>query len=218
MSQVNNSETRSYTSTVRAEQAEVTRRRVVVAAASLFRSDGYAATSVAAIARRADVSLQTVYNTFGSKAALLKRAYDVEIVGDDDPVPLADRPDVSALRVEPDAATLLRGYASLGRRVAERVGPLALQISAGAAAGDADLVLMRDTTDAERLHGAQMVARRVAEIGALEPGLTVEDARDIIWALNSIEVWHLLTELRGWSGERYARWVGDQMVAAVVNH
>lgn len=217
MSQVNIPETRSYTSTVRAEHAEATRRRVGAAAALLFRSDGYAATSMAAIARQADVSLQTVYNNFGSKAALLKGAYDVAIVGDNDPVPLAERPDVRALRAEPDAATLLRGYASLGRRVAERVGPLALQISAGAVAGDVDLVLMRDTTDAERLHGSEMVARRVAEIGALAPGLTVEAARDMIWTLNSIEVWHLLTALRGWSGERYAQWVGDQMVAAVVS-
>lgn len=216
MSQANSSGTRRYSSAVRTEQADATRRRVVRAASVLFRDEGYGATSVAAVARAAGVSGQTVYNVFGSKAALLKAAYDVAVVGDDDPLPLAERPDVKALYTEPDAAAFLRGYASLGRQVAERVGPLALQISAGAAAGDPDLAVLRDTTDAERLVGTGMVAARVADLGRLAPGLGVEAARDAIWTLNSIEVWHLLTGLRGWSGDRYAAWVGDQMVAAVI--
>jgi AcrR family transcriptional regulator len=216
MSQAKSSAIRSYASEVRAEQAEATRRRVVRAASVLFRDEGYAATSVAAVARAAGVSGQTVYNVFGSKAALLKAAYDVAVVGDDDPLPLAERPDVKALYAETDAATFLRGYASLGRGVLDRIGPLALQISAGAAAGDPDLVVLRDTTDAERLVGTRMVAQRVADLNGLAPGVSVEAARDAIWTLNSIEVWHLLTALRGWSGDEYATWVGDQMVAAVI--
>lgn len=216
MSQAKSSATRSYASEVRAEQAEATRRRVVRAASVLFRDEGYAATSVAAVARAARVSGQTVYNVFGSKAALLKAAYDVAVVGDDDPLPLAERPDVKALYAQTDAATFLRGYASLGRGVLDRIGPLALQISAGAAAGDPDLVVLRDTTDAERLVGTGMVAQRVADLNGLAPGVSVEAARDAIWTLNSIEVWHLLTALRGWSGDEYATWVGDQMVAAVI--
>ncbi|WP_377640517.1 TetR family transcriptional regulator [Oryzobacter terrae] len=216
MSQAKKSATRSYTSAVRSEQADATRSRVVAVADALFRADGYAATSVAAVARAAGVSSQTVYNVFGTKAALLKAAYDVAVVGDDEPVPLAERPDVRALYAEPDAAVFLRGYAAFGRHVAERVGPLALQISAGAASGDADLLRLRDTTNAERLVGAGMVAQRVADLGALAPGLGVDGARDRIWTLNSIEVWHLLTALRGWSGDEYAAWVGDAMVAAAL--
>lgn len=216
MSQAKKRTTRSYASAVRSEQADATRIRVVRAADARFRSDGYAATSVAAVARDAGVSGQTVYNVFGSKAALLKAAYDVAVVGDEDPVPLAERTDVRALYAEPDAAVFLRGYAAFGRHVAERTGPLALQISAGASSGDPDLVRLRDTTNAERLVGAGMVARRVADLGVLAPGLTVASARDRIWTLNSVEVWHLLTGLRGWSGGEYAGWVGDAMVAAVL--
>lgn len=216
MSQAKRPTTRSYTSAVRTEQADATRSRVVRAADARFRTDGYAATSVAAVARDAGVSGQTVYNVFGTKAALLKAAYDVAVVGDEAPVPLAERPDVRAMYAEPDAAVFLRAYAAFGRHVAERIGPLALQISAGASAGDADLAELRDATNAERLVGAGMVARRVADLGALAPGLTVEAARDRIWTLNSIEVWHLLTGLRGWSGDAYAAWVGDAMVAATV--
>lgn len=216
MSQAKSEPGRAYTSALRADQAEQTRRRVVRAASVLFDRDGYAATSVTAVAREAGVSGQTVYNVFGTKAALLKAAYDVAIVGDDEAVPLAERPDVKELYATTDAAAFLRGYAALGREVAERVGSLALQVNAGASAGDPDLVALREQTDAERLVGTGMVAQRVADLGGLAPGLTVEAARDRIWTLNSIEVWHLLTGRRGWSGAEYARWVGDQMVAAVI--
>lgn len=212
MSQAN----RPYASALRDEQALLTRRRVVHAAAARFHSDGYAATTVAAVARDAAVSSQTVYNAFGTKAALLKAAYDVTLAGDDDPVPLAERPEVQALYAEQDAAAFLHGYAALGRTVLERVGPLMLQITAGADAGEPDLVRLRDTTDAERLAGTSMVVEKVAGLDALAPGLDRDVARDRIWTLNSVQVWHLLTSARGWSGEDYGAWIGEAMCAAVL--
>ncbi len=213
MSQTNK---RAYASTVRDEQAAATRARVVGAAAELFVRDGYPASTVAGIARHAGVSGQTVYNAFGTKAALLKAAYDVAVAGHGDAVPLAERPDVLALYEETDAATFLRGYAALGRRLIDQVGPLALLIGAGAAAGEPDLVDLRATTDQERAAGTLMVVRRVDDLGALAPGVTLERARDRIWTLNSVEVWHLLTNGRGWSGDDYQEWIGEAMCAAVL--
>jgi hypothetical protein len=91
-----------------------------------------------------------------------------------------------------------------------------LQVAAGAAAGEPDLVALRDTTNRERLTGTLMVARRLAELDALAPGLSVERARDRIWTLNSVEVWHLLTGVRRWTGDAYAGWIGDAMCAATL--
>ena len=121
-----------------------------------------------------------------------------------------------ALYAEPDAATFLRGYARLGRQVADRVGPLMLLIISGAGAGDPDLVALRETTNTERLRGTAMVAQRVADLEALAPGRTLTGARDRIWTLNSIEVWHLLTGTLGWSGEAYQEWIGNAMCAATL--
>lgn len=207
---------RPYRAGLRAEQAAATRTRVALAAADLFARDGYAATAVADVARAADVSAQTVYNAFGSKAALLKAAYDLTLAGDDQDLPLAERPEVRALYAQTDAAAFLRGYADLGRSLLERLAPLVLQVHAGAAAGDPDLVDLVATTGAERLVGTGMVVRRVAELGVLRPDLTADQARDRIWTLNSVEVWHLLVDLRGWTPGAYADWVGDQMCAAVL--
>jgi AcrR family transcriptional regulator len=204
------------TGSLRAEQARLTRQRIAETAARLFVRDGYAATAITGVARDAGVSVQTVYNTFSTKAGLLKAAYDITLAGDADPVPLAERPEVKALYAEPDAAKMLMGYAALGRRLLDRLGPLLLQISAGAAAGEQDLVDHRKVTDQERLRGTAMVARRLEELGALDASVGVEAARDRIWTLNSLEVWHLLTGTLRWDGDAYQEWIGEAMCAATL--
>lgn len=208
---------RRYTSPRREEQARATRAAVLAAAAELFTEHGYAATSMAAVAARAGVSAQTVYNAASSKPQLLKAAYDVALAGDDEPIPMADRPEVRRLYALTDPAALLRGYAEMGRQLLERVGPLMLQLANGAAAGDPDLVEHVRVTDAERAAGTLMVARRVEELGGLAPGLPVEVARDRIWTLNSVQVWHLLVAGRGWTADEYSAWIGDAMCAAVLS-
>ena len=207
---------RRYVSPVRARQAHATRRAILDAAARLFVDPGYAATSVAAVARAAGVSTQTVYNAFATKPALLKAAYDVTLAGDDSDVPFAERPEVKATYEVTDPREFLRAYAALGRTVLDRVGSLSLQVAAGAAAGDPDLVALQRNIDEERAAGTLMVARRAAELGNLAPGLTVERARDRIWTLNSVQVWHLLTVGRGWSGDEYEEWIGSAMCDAVL--
>ena len=89
--------TRTYSSTLRADQARQTRRRIVDAAAELFAEYGYARTTIDAIATAAGVSRKTVFDSVGGKAQLMKLAYDFAIVGDDEPVPLADRPEIGML-------------------------------------------------------------------------------------------------------------------------
>lgn len=210
------SRTRSYRSTVREESARRTRQLVADAARELFLSDGYAETSVAAVARAAGVSTQTVYNVFGTKADLLKHLYDVTLVGDDEPIPFAERPEVAELYARTDAREFLAGYAAVGQVLLERLGPLMRAITAGAAGGNPDLVAHLDKIAGERLAGATMVARRVEELGGLRPDVSVEEARDAIWLLNSLEVWQLLTVSRGWSPERYVTWLGRAMADAVV--
>ncbi|PVZ03427.1 TetR/AcrR family transcriptional regulator [Actinomycetospora cinnamomea] len=209
-------ERRRYDTSSREHQAALTRRQIARVAVAQFVERGYATTSVASIARAAGVSAQTVYNGFGTKAALLKEGYDLALAGDDADVPLAERPEVRALYAEPEPAAFLHGYARLGRALLDRMGALAVQIGAGALAGDPDLVELRATTDQERLVGTGMVVRRLVELGALSPGLDQDVARDRLWALNSTELWHLLTVTRGWSGEQYEQWVGQAMCDAVL--
>lgn len=212
-----NSGKRPYESPARERQARATRAEILTVAAALFAAHGYQRTSVAAVAEAAGVTAQTVYNAVGSKQALLKAAYDRTLAGDDEPVSLAERPEVRSMYQLEDAGQLLYAYARLGRQVLERVGPLMLQIAAGAAAGEPDLVAHQQVTDHERLIGTGMVVQRVLDLGVLAPGLALEVARDRIWTLNSAQVWGLLTRTRGWSGESYEQWIGEAMGAAVLD-
>ena len=82
---------RDYHSPVRAAQVELSRGRVLTAARELFLTQGYVATSVAAIAARAGVVRETVYKLFGTKAGLLKRLYDVTVAGDPEETPIERR-------------------------------------------------------------------------------------------------------------------------------
>jgi AcrR family transcriptional regulator len=207
---------RGYDSPLRREQARQTQRRVVDAAYRLFLERGYAATTMNAVAAEAGVSAQTVYKAFGTKAALVKRVVDVTLVGDDEPVPLAEREDVSAAYDELDPRRFLAWYADLGRTLMERLAPLLAVVMGGARAGEAELVELVATMNGERLQGTLMAARRLDELGALRPDLSVEAARDLIWTLNSFEVWDLLVVHRGWTPKAYSAWVGRAMADAVV--
>lgn len=207
---------RSYSSPLREEQARRTQRRILDAALRLFLDEGYTATTIAAIATAAGVSAQTVYKTFGTKSALVKRLHDVTLAGDDEPIPMADRPELIAVREETDPRRMLLAYAHVGRLMLERIGPLLRVLFAGAWAGDPELRAYLDTVNGERLIGTGMAARRLAAQGALRDGVSEERARDAIWTLNSVEVWSLLTEVRGWSGVEYEEWVGRAMADAVL--
>src|SRR6476620_11263915 len=89
---------RAYRSSARAASAGATRVAIIEAAARLFVERGYGAVSIDDVAADADVARATVFNAVGGKAALLRAAYDVAIVGDDEPVPLPDRPSARPVR------------------------------------------------------------------------------------------------------------------------
>src|ERR1700735_929850 len=93
---------RSYDASGRRAQAQARRLAVVLAARDLFERDGFRPTTIAAIAERAGVSAESVYKSFGTKVAVAKAVFDLVIAGDEEPVPVAQRPAMQAVRVDPD--------------------------------------------------------------------------------------------------------------------
>ena len=207
---------RAYESPLRREQARATERRILEATYRLLVGQGYGATTMSAVAREAGVSTPTVYKVVGSKPALVKRVYDVTLVGDDEPVPFAERPEVRAAYAEEDPRRFLAAYARLARTLSERLGALLAALVAGARSGEPELVEFVATINGERLIGATMVADRLDELGALRPDLGVERARDLVWTLNSTEVWELLVRQRGWSPAEWEAWLARALADAVL--
>jgi AcrR family transcriptional regulator len=198
---------RPYRSPLRSAQAGQTRRSIIDAATLLFVRDGYGATSIEAIAEAADVSRATVFTACGSKAGLLKTAYDVALVGDDVDVPLPLRPQSIAIRAEPDPRRYLERYAGLIVELGGRVAAIYEAIR-GAASADPDIRPVWDKIQGERRIGAAHVVADTASKGPLGAGLDLEAAADLVWVLVDPGLFHMLINGRGWSSEQYSEWLG----------
>jgi AcrR family transcriptional regulator len=138
---------------LRAEQTALTRRRILDAAGRIFAERGHLGTTLTAVAQAAGTSVQTVYNVIGGKPLLLKAVYDITLAGDDEPVPLAQRPIFQAVINASTARECLGHYAGTARQLFERTLPLATMALAQAATGDPDLREFADTIEAERAPG-----------------------------------------------------------------
>lgn len=202
---------RPYERAVRQARTRHTRAAVVEAARSLFVERGYGATTVEAIGDRSDTPQATVYRLFSSKLGILKALLDVSIGGDDEDVSMVDRPQVRALISDEDPKDQLAGFAALLRDVMARVGSVH-RILADAARSDRDAASLLAEVARQRHEGQRRIARSLARSGALRPGIREQDAADVIHALASPEVYGLLVFDRGWSGERYEKWLRSILV------
>ncbi len=192
-------------------RTRLARAAVVDAARHLFLERGYGATTVEAISERADVPAATVYRLFSSKLGILKSLLDVSIVGDDEAVPMAQRPHVRALLASEDPGEQLAGFVTVSADVNARVAPV-YRILVGAAASDADAAALLATLTTQRQQGQRLIARALARAGALRPGLREREAADVIHALLSPELYRLLVVDRGWKAERYRTWLTNLLV------
>ncbi len=206
---------RTYRSPARAESARQTRRRVVEAARALFEARGYAGTTIDAVAEAAGVSRRTVFLSVGSKAELLKTAWDWGVVGDDEPVPMAERPHILAMREITDPEALVRLWVEQVLGVADRLAPLEAVLNRAVDA-DAEAAALRARIDLERRGDARMFVTHLAEVGGLRSGLAVDEAADICWILmNPLLQARLRTEC-GWARATVADWLTRMATASLL--
>lgn len=187
-------------------RTRLARRAVVGAAGELFVERGYAATTVEAISERSDIPGATVYRLFASKLGILKALLDVSVAGDDEAVPLAQRPEVRRLEAETDARAQLAGFARICRQINVRTGSL-FRVLIGAAGTDPEAGALLAGQNRQRQQGQSQIVRMLARAGALRPGLKEREAADVIYALMSPEVFQLLVTERRWTADRYERWL-----------
>jgi AcrR family transcriptional regulator len=206
---------RRYESPLRRTQAAATRRAIIDAATRLFVERGFVATTMDAIAEAAGVSRATVFTAVGSKATLLKTAYDVALVGDDEPVPMPQRPWAQGVRLATTPGAMLEAYADLILVVSGRLGPLTEAIR-GAASADPEVRQVWEKTQEERRIGAGNIVRMAIERGGLREGLDPEQAADIVWLLNDAGNYQRLVNERGWSPAAFRDWVAATLRAQLL--
>jgi AcrR family transcriptional regulator len=196
-------------------RTRLARRAVVGAARVLFLERGYEATTIEAISEESDVPPATVYRLFSSKLGILKALLDVSIAGDDEAVPLQDRPHARALFDDPDPRNQLSGFAGITGGIMSRAEPV-YRILVSAAGSDPGAAALLAGQARQRDQGQEQIACSLARAGALRPGLCERDAADIIHALMSPEVYRLLVGDRGWPPQRYEQWLNDVLIGQLL--
>jgi AcrR family transcriptional regulator len=206
---------RRYDSRRRRDQAAATRREILEAAQGLFERDGYAATSMAAIASEAGVSLKTVYLAFATKRGVLLALWHLLLRGDEKPVPVGERTWFRAVLEEPDPERQLRLNVRNAKTVRARIGQL-LEVLRSAAAGDPEIAALWSRIQSEFYDNQRAIVQLLHEKGALRPGLDVSRATDILWALNHPNLHRLLVNDRGWTPDQHEEWLGDLLCSQLL--
>lgn len=205
---------RRYDASGRRAQARARRHAMVVAAQELFERDGFRSTTIAAVAERAGVSAESVYKAFGTKAALAKAVFDVVIAGDDEDVPVYQRPEQQAMLAEPDVRRKIEMFVhGLAQRQA-RSAKVQFLIRDGRHVDDS-LTPVWDKLAEEGLVGMTMLGRHLLETGQLRAGIDLDEVRDVLWNYLAIDTYERLVLARGWSVDRYADWVARAIIAAI---
>jgi len=202
---------RRYDSTARRAAAEQTRESILESARRLFLEKGYAAATMPGIARAADVALDTVYATVGTKAGLFRLLVETSLSGREEPVPADEREYVRAIREESDAARKLQIYANALAVIHSRLAPL-FQVLQAAAPLDADLASLWQEISNRRAANMRLLAKNLLATGRVRAELTESVVADVLWTMNSPEFYLLLVAQRGWSAQQFAAWLADAWV------
>jgi len=205
---------RSYDASGRREQARARRLAVVLAARDLFERDGYRPATIAAIAAHAGVSAESVYKGFGTKAALARAVFDITLAGDDEPVPVAGRPAMQAIRDEPGVRAKIAMFTEgLAQRQA-RSARVQILIRDGRHADDSLAPVWAKLTD-EGLAGMTMLGRHLLQTGQLREGIGLEEVRDTLWNYLAIDHYERLVLAQGWPLRRYTQWLAHAITSAI---
>lgn len=197
---------RSEAGRARQARALLTRRRITEAATELFVDEGYVTTTVVGIAERAGVSPATIYQAFGTKQAILERALDVVIAGDDSPVAVLDRQWVRNATGEGDPRRRLELIVRGVTAIAARAAPL-MEVLRDAAAVEPGLRVVLDERHRRRYESQRVMVDALIGGRSLRPPLTPRRAADIFFALVGHDMYRLLVRQRGWSISAWQRWV-----------
>jgi AcrR family transcriptional regulator len=193
-------------SPLRQAQIRQTEERIIAAATELFVADGYVATTLEAVARRAQVGARTVYVRFGSKAALFKRVVDVAIVGDTLPIDVLGRDWAEAALTAPTAAERIAAGAAMGRQIMQRTGALFAVAQQAAAVEPLIAGFWQEGREQSR-HAQAVFWTRMAEDGLLDPHVDVAWVIDTASILGSAETYLVITRMLGWDLDEYENWL-----------
>lgn len=207
---------RTYDSSRRQAQANETRRHILESARKLFLERGYAGATAEAIAAQAGVSAQTIYAIFKNKKRILVSLMNVSPdTGMEDHTPLSERSNVQAVGQERDRRRQLQMFAQVVANNLDQISAV-FDIMTDAAKTEPDFDRIIQKMNKQRLEHMMFAVRQFAMNGPFRENMDEAHARDTVWTLTSGEIFLLLTRERGWSKEKYADWLADMLIRALL--
>ncbi|MEJ2889071.1 TetR/AcrR family transcriptional regulator [Actinomycetospora aeridis] len=202
--------------TRREQQAAETRDRIVGAATELFGDPGYAATTITAIADRADVAVETVYSRFRNKAGVLNAVLEPAVVGNDQGLDILELPAIAVIRDCADHREQVRLLAEFSRTLLERTAPVQ-HILALAAAVDPGAAELQRRDRARRREVQAVYIDMLLARGPIRAGLTAEQAGATYSAMANPSTFALLTVEHGWSADDFQAWLTDSLTRLLLD-
>lgn len=199
---------RTYHSPRRAAAAAATRQAILAAARSEFLRNGYTATTIAGIARAANVAVDTVYTSVGRKPALFRTLIETSLAGQDQTSPAPEGENVRQVRAAATGRDKIKVYASTIAAIHQRLAPLFLALREAATIHPELGQLWSQVAD-RRARDMHALATDLAATGELRAGLTLEETADVLWSMNAAEYYILLVHDRGWSPQRFEQWLAE---------
>jgi AcrR family transcriptional regulator len=195
--------------TLRERQAQLTQAEILKAARRLFAERGYTRTSVRDIAEAAAVSAQTVYDSIGSKQALVLRLNDL-IDAEAHVLEIAGTSSASD-----DPAEVASVSAKITRSILEHCGDIIHALITGASA-EPDLQVVLDVGHSRHVGGARRTVGRLQEMKALKETVDIDDATETLAAISDIQLALLLRDSYGWSLDRIEAWIATASQALLL--
>lgn len=206
---------RAYHSPVRVDRARRSREAILAAAHRLFLADGYARTSVAAIAAGAGVSEDLVYKLFTNKRGLVVEVLNFAVTGEPDGPPVLAQHRPQQVRAEPDQRRQLAMFAQDIAGRTSRARPVD-DVIRSAGAVDIALAAQRSEMQQTRMANLRAFVGWLAANGPLRAGLDQDEAAATVWTVTGPDVHRLLVDDLGWNQDRYRAWVHSTLEATLL--
>jgi AcrR family transcriptional regulator len=155
-----------------------------------------------------------VYKSFGSKAALAKAVIDVALAGDDEPVPVRERPAVQVIHDEPDVRRKIALFVEGLLQRLERSASMQIVVRDGRHV-DESLQPVWERLNGEGLTGMRLFGEHLLSTGQLRAGLDLDEVTDVLWNYLAIDHYERLVMVRGWSPTRFQAWLTRAIIGAL---
>lgn len=202
---------RSYHSEARDAQAAQTRAYILAAAKKLFKAKGFDQVTINEIAQAAQVSMPTIYAIFKSKRGVLQSMIDEALPSERFTALVDDS------MQEASPKKRLSITAKIARQIYDAERGL-MDILRGALVVAPEFKELERERENRRYERQGEYVKKLMHEKHLAKGLSLQQARDILWSLTGRDIYRMMVIERGWSSDEYEKWLAELLANSLLEN